>query len=123
MSGDSIITVLAKDCEWNYERGTGAGGQKRNKTESKVRCTHRASGAVGISDLTRSQHQNKRLAFTAMAKTPEMQKWLKLETARQLGTLKSVEETVDIQMKNIAVEVKKNGKWVKEELHPEKVEG
>ena len=51
-----LFSVTANDCDWEYLRGTGPGGQKRNKTETKVRCIHRASGATGESYLTRSHH-------------------------------------------------------------------
>lgn len=69
MSKEVLFSVTANDCDWEYMRGTGPGGQKRNKTESKVRCVHRDSGAVGESDETRSQHDNKRKAFVKMAST------------------------------------------------------
>lgn len=64
-----LFSVTAKDCRWDTFRGTGKGGQKRNKTESAVRCTHIASGAVGQSDDSRSQHDNRRTAFKRMAET------------------------------------------------------
>ena len=42
MSKELLFSVTAADCDWQYIRGTGPGGQKRNKTETKVRCVHRA---------------------------------------------------------------------------------
>ena len=60
---DPLFSVTAQDCEWSYTRGTGAGGQKRNKTSSAVHCTHRASGAHGYSESSRSQLDNRRDAF------------------------------------------------------------
>lgn len=56
-------------------RGSGLGGQHRNKTESGVRIIHRASGARGESCDTRSQHENKRIAFRRMAESPTFQRW------------------------------------------------
>lgn len=50
-----LVRVTAKDCRWDYYRGTGKGGQKRNKTENCVRCTHIKSGAVGKSEEGRKQ--------------------------------------------------------------------
>lgn len=47
---EPIVTVTAADCRWDYYRGSGAGGQHRNKTSSAVRCTHEPSGAVGQSE-------------------------------------------------------------------------
>ena len=49
-------------CRVERCRGTGPGGQKRNKTESAVTVTHPESGIAGASDETRSQHSNLRLA-------------------------------------------------------------
>ena len=68
-----LFSVTAKDCEWSYTKGTGAGGQKRNKTSSAVHCTHRPSGAHGYSEASRSQHDNKREAFVKMAESKEFQ--------------------------------------------------
>jgi protein subunit release factor B len=109
-----LFTVTADDCDWNYIRGSGPGGQARNRTASKVRCVHRASGAVGISDETRSQHDNKRSAFRKMAETREFKAWHKLETARKMGTLIDINEQVDKQMRdvNLRVEGRVDGKWV-----------
>ena len=63
MSKQLLFSVTAKDCTWDYIRGSGKGGQKRNKTSSAVRCHHKDSGAVGYAEDTRSQLKNKRLAL------------------------------------------------------------
>lgn len=114
MTKELLFSVTATDCDWQYLRGTGPGGQKRNKTESKVRCVHRASGAVGESDLTRSQHENRRIAFRKMAESKEFKIWHKLETARLMGDKITVEEKVDRAMQdhNLKVEGKVNERWV-----------
>lgn len=44
-------------------RGTGAGGQHRNKTDSCVRLTHLETGIVVMCQSDRSQHRNKANAF------------------------------------------------------------
>ena len=113
MTKELLFSVTASDCDWQYIRGTGPGGQKRNKTESKVRCTHKASGATGESDLTRSQHENKKIAFRKMAESKEFRIWHKLETARRLGDKITVEEKVDNMMSenNLRIEGKVDGKW------------
>ena len=109
-----LFSVTADDCDWQYLRGTGPGGQKRNKTESKVRCIHRASGAIGESDETRYQPQNRKLAFRKMAETKEFKIWHKLETARLMGDKMTIEEKVERAMNenNIKTEIKQDGKWV-----------
>jgi len=112
-----LFSVTASDCKFDYMRGTGAGGQKRNKTESKVRCTHIASGAVAECDETRDQHKNKRIAFVKMANSDAFASWHKLEVARRLGLVVGVEERVDemINTGPLKIEVKKDGKWVEDE--------
>lgn len=111
---ERLFSVTASDCEWSYRRGSGAGGQKRNKTSSAVRCVHRPSGAVGNAEDQRSQAQNKKLAFKRMAESKKFQRWLRIESARQSGELAKIEENVDRAMdpRNIKEEVKEGGRWV-----------
>lgn len=114
MVKELLFSVTAADCDFQYLRGTGPGGQKRNKTESKVRCTHRASNAIGESDETRSQHQNKARAFRKMAETREFKTWHRIECARLMGDKLTIEETVAKSMKdkNLKIEVKdEQGRW------------
>ena len=114
MEKELLFTVTAKDCRWDYYRGSGAGGQHRNKTNSAVRCTHIASGAVGQAEDSRSQHDNKRLAFARMGRSDKFQKWARLEACRVTGKLKEIEDWVDREMKvSIKVEKKsKEGRWI-----------
>ena len=114
MTKELLFSVTAADCDWQYLRGTGPGGQKRNKTESKVRCVHRASGAVGESDLTRSQHENKRIAFRKMAESDKFKRWHKVEIARRNGVIIDIEEKVDNAMNdaNLKLEGRVDGRWV-----------
>jgi protein subunit release factor B len=115
MSREKLFSVTAADCEWQYYRSSGAGGQKRNKTSSAARCTHRASKARGQSSEHRGQRQNRIAAFSAMFHTDEFQQWLKVEAARCSGALSSAQKQADEAMapKNIRTEVKDDeGKWV-----------
>ena len=109
-----LFSLTAKDFRFDTYRGSGKGGQKRNKTESAVRCTHIASGAVGQAEDTRSQHKNKQLAFARMATTEKFQKWCRIEAARVTGKLAQIEEWVDHELEvNTKVEKKdENGRWV-----------
>lgn len=114
-SKELLFSVTADDCRWDYYRGTGAGGQKRNKTSSAVRCTHTASGAVGQSDETRHQHQNKKAAFRKMHETKEFKTWHRLEVARRTGELAKIEDQIEHDLKfRTKVEVQEDGKWVDE---------
>jgi protein subunit release factor B len=68
-----LLSVTLKDCDVQTKRGSGKGGQNRNKRDTAVRIVHRASGAVGESQEERSQLQNKRRAFLRMFQTPVFQ--------------------------------------------------
>lgn len=110
-----MFSVTAADCDWSYTKGSGAGGQKRNKTSSAVHCKHRASGAMGYSEYSRSQHDNKQDAFMKMAQTDTFQKWLKLEFMRKSGQMAEIDRAVEREMNkesNFKIEVKESGKWV-----------
>lgn len=107
-----LFSVTAADCEWSYTRGTGKGGQKKNKTSSAVHCMHRPSGAHGYSEASRSQLDNKREAFRKMSESTEFKKWHRLEVAKRTGQLMDIEQKVDQEMKQVQVEVKQNGRWV-----------
>lgn len=57
------IRVLDRDIDWKTCRGSGAGGQHRNVTDSAVQLTHKPSGIQIRVEAGRSQHQNKELAL------------------------------------------------------------
>lgn len=114
MSKELLFSVTANDCEWSYTRGTGKGGQKKNKTSSAVHCMHRPSGAHGYSEASRSQRDNKEDAFRKMADTKEFKDWMRLEIARRSGQLLEIEDAVNREMKRVTVEVKdEEGRWTK----------
>ena len=56
-------TALATACELEFFKGSGNGGQKRNKTSSAVRLRHRASGLTAEDCTERSQHRNRATAL------------------------------------------------------------
>jgi peptide chain release factor 1 len=59
--------VRKSDLRIDTYRGSGPGGQHRNKTDSAVRITHLPTGLVGSSENHRSQHQNRAEAFRRLA--------------------------------------------------------
>ncbi|MBD3261001.1 MAG: peptide chain release factor-like protein [Candidatus Altiarchaeales archaeon] len=79
------FSITAKDCEFQTYRGSGKGGQHRNKTDSAVRCIHPPSGAVGTCEEHKEQKQNKRTAFKRMAESKEFQSWINLKIDAGLG--------------------------------------
>lgn len=89
-----MFSVTAADCRWDVFRGSGDGGQKKQKTSSGVRCVHEASGAEGKATDSRHQHVNRKSAFERMVATPEFQSWLKLKIEAGLGHV-LIEETTD----------------------------
>jgi protein subunit release factor B len=114
MTRKLLFSVTAADCDWSYTKGSGAGGQKRNKTSSAVHCTHRDSGAHGYSEASRSQHDNKSDAFVKMAGTKEFKSWHQREVWKHLGVLEDIERSVKEGMdpRNLRLEVKVDGRWV-----------
>jgi peptide chain release factor 1 len=56
----------ARDLEWATCRGSGAGGQHRNVTDSAVIVTHRPSGLSVRCEGERSQHANRRTALALL---------------------------------------------------------
>jgi hypothetical protein len=106
-----FLSVTMKDCDLQTFRSGGPGGQHQNKSETGVRIVHRASGAVGESREHRSQLQNKHAAWRRMAEHPKFKVWLN----RQLwygGALPEQRAKQDMNLSNLKIEGKKNGKWV-----------
>lgn len=116
MSKEPIVSVTRDDCEWIYQRGRGNGGQKKNKTNSAVICSHRPSSSQGYAEDHREQGRNRELAFKRMVETKSFQAWIRTETLRKLGTLNEIEEKVDKAMnpKNLLIEIQQNGKWTEQ---------
>jgi protein subunit release factor B len=116
MAKELLFSLTQKDFEWDFVRGSGKGGQKRNKTSNAVRCRHAASGALGYAEDSRSQSQNRQLAFKRMVETPEFKKWHRLEVARRTGELLDIRRRVDKEVQNpkiTKVEVHDDqGRWV-----------
>lgn len=107
-----LFSVTANDCEWSYTKGTGSGGQKKNKTSSAVHCMHRPSGAHGYSEASRSQLDNKREAFVKMANSKEFKEWHKMETMRRNGQMAVIDAIVEREVKKIKIEVHdEQGRW------------
>lgn len=60
-------------CELSFLRGSGPGGQHRNKVETAVRLVHPPSGVVVVSAEHRSQLKNREAAFERLiAKLKEL---------------------------------------------------
>jgi len=64
---DVSVVVRESDCDIMTCRGSGPGGQKRNKTETAVQIKHKPSGLMVRCDQERSQQQNKVTAMSILA--------------------------------------------------------
>ena len=113
-----LFSVTLKDCDVDTFRAGGNGGQNQNKRDTGVRVTHRASGAVGTARDSRSQLQNKKLAFRRMAETKLFQAWV----ARQSHEYQQIEaraaKWAQQQVEDpslLKVEVFQGKKWHREE--------
>jgi protein subunit release factor A len=63
---DDLRTLDLSEVKLTLTKGTGPGGQHRNKTESKVIATHLPTGISAAAD-SRSQHQNRETALAVLA--------------------------------------------------------
>ncbi|NLZ53088.1 MAG: peptide chain release factor-like protein [Thermoanaerobacteraceae bacterium] len=117
-----LYSLSKKDFKMEFFRSGGKGGQHQNKTSSGVRIKHPASGAVGECRETRSQHRNKKIAFERLIKTPEFQRWHKIQCAKALGCAIDTEKWLEEQMKpeNLRIEIRKDGRW--SEIKPEDIQ-
>lgn len=57
------IEILLDSCTVKRTRGSGPGGQHRNKVETAIVITHRPTGVVGQASEQRSQHKNRAVAI------------------------------------------------------------
>lgn len=82
---NDVVEINQSDLEIKTVRGSGPGGQARNKLETCVVITHIPTGIVVRCDSERSQFQNKRIAMDMINS--------KLATAKQEALKSSVDQT------------------------------
>lgn len=105
-----IVSITRKDCTRQTFRGSGPGGQHRNKRDTGVRWIHPPSGARGEASEMKSQHQNEKVAWRRMAESPEMSLWLKMQGGMAAVIDANVEKAM--QPRNLLVEGKdEEGRW------------
>lgn len=119
-----LFSVTRNDCIWHYTVGTGTGGQKKQKTSSAVHVSHPPSGARAYAEDSRSQLENRQIAFKKMVETKEFKNWHKIEIAKRMGNYIDIDKVVDesLQPHNLKIEIKKDGKWIEvEDLEDENI--
>jgi protein subunit release factor B len=109
MDKQLAFSVTADDCEWQYMRVGGKGGQKVNKTSSGVRVIHHPSGARAESRDGRSQLQNRKVAFKKMVESVAFKVWMNAKLYEGPTPEERVEK--DMDPKNLLVEGREEGTW------------
>ena len=115
------LRVRPEEVEERFVRGTGAGGQKINKTSSTVWLQHRPSGLEVRCQRERSQAMNRLTAWTELADKLE---WRKQEaknqaqSARELVRRQNLKKTSGQKIKMIEtkkhrakIKQKRSGGW------------
>jgi len=100
-----VFSVKLADLREEQYRGSGAGGQKRNKTSSAIRFTHEPSGAIGESESQRSQHQNRREALRRLSVHPKFVYWAHAQVAAIDEGFASLDRKVDHLMRTENLEI------------------
>ena len=114
MARELLFKVTRADFDETHIRGSGPGGQNRNKTSTGVRLVHRASGAVGEATDAHDQPQNRKAAFYRLRQTHEWKRWFR-EMVYVTSGHKSVEEVVEEMMapENITTQVlDEHSRWI-----------
>lgn len=108
-----LFSINKKDFEVTTFKGSGPGGQKKNKTSSGVRIKHKDSGAVGVCSDTRSQHKNKEVAFKRCIESYKFKRWHSMEIRKRLGQ-ESIEDKVERQMQDhlLKIECFNGEEWI-----------
>jgi hypothetical protein len=110
-SRELAFSVTRKDLTIDTFSAGGPGGQHQNTSNTAVRITHKASGAVGVARDSRSQHQNMKAALRRMTQHPRFRIWT---NQMLLGNPLPPEEQVeqDMHPSNLLIMGYENGRPV-----------
>jgi hypothetical protein len=123
-----LFSVTRKDLDETPIRGSGPGGQHRNKTSTGIRLKHRASGAVAEATDSKSQSTNRVNAFKRLLETPEFKRWYREAVHVAMGRKPLEQELAEaMSPENITTQVlDERSRWVTvppESLEPARQEG
>lgn len=101
-----LFSLTKKDFTVTHIRGSGPGGQHRNKKHTGVRIVHCASGAEGVATDSKIQKDNRRNAFQRLIASPRFQTWHRIEVAKRLADESQIQRQVAAMMKpeNLRIE-------------------
>ena len=86
-----LFSITKKDFIIEPYKGSGAGGQHRNKTMSCVRMRHPESGAEAIGTEHREQSRNRKAAFRTLVDSKKFKAWYKRKVAELLMDKRDIE--------------------------------
>lgn len=95
-----LFSVTKNDFIIERTKGSGKGGQNRNKRETAIRITHKETGLTQYCADERSQEQNLRRAFRNLVNKPEFQKWLRIKIAEELKGKIDIEQQIEREVDN-----------------------
>jgi len=122
-----LFRLSKKDFELEFFCAGGNGGQNVNKVATACRIHHPASGAVAKAQEHRTQLANKKTAFERLVKTPEFQKWHKIQCAKSFGAYIDIDKWVEdnLHQEKLKVEIRVNDKWTEiswEDIKPDELQ-
>lgn len=110
---EKLFHLTKKDFLIESYKGSGPGGQHRNKRETCIRIKHLESGAIGQCCDFKEQIKNKKIAFQRLINTDIFRQWLRIEASKHMGK-QSPEQIVEKWMKrkqDFKIEVQENRQW------------
>jgi len=122
-SRELILSVGLKDMRVKPCRGSGNGGQHRNKNFTGCQMWHDPSGSFASATDSKSFDQNRKAAFLRIVKSESFETWRRKECARLTGEEARIADRVEKKMRrpwDFQAEVVEDGDWVKVDLHDER---
>ncbi len=114
MAKELLFSLTKNDFIVQPFKGSGAGGQHRNKNATAIRIIHPDSGVKVECQEHKSQMQNKKAAFKRLTEHPDFKQWHRIKVAEVFHGKQQNEKKLEEWMhpRNFKVEVKnEQGQW------------